>query len=299
MSDDVTMAVDSARAATAPGSPTTDPNVKVIRAKRGWQAVDLAEMWRYRELLYFLVWRDIKAKHKQTVLGGSWAVLQPVISMVVFTVVFGNGLGVKSDPYPYPIFVYAGLLPWNFFAGGVSGSGDSLVGQANLLTKIYFPRLFVPLSTIGSRMVNFSLSFVIYFALMAWYWDQMPTHPGLMLLLIPLLILLTIMTALGVGCVLSSLTVSYRDFRIIVPFLVQIWMFLSPVIYPVTTMPEKYQSLMALNPMTGIIEGFRSALLNQPANWEALMISSGMAVGIFLFGLFYFRRTERRFADIV
>lgn len=269
-------------------------DVTVIRPRPGWQAVDLRELWQYRELLFFLIWRDIKVRYKQTVLGAAWAILQPVTSMVIFSIIFGRFAKIPSDGVAYPIFVYAGLLPWIFFEKAVSQSAVSLVTQSNLLTKIYFPRLFVPAASVGAMLVDFALSFVVYVFIMLWYMHL----PGLLILLFPGLLLLTVVTAVGAGCLLASLTVSYRDFRLVVPFMLQIWLYCSPVVYPVSLFPERYQWILALNPLTGIIGGFRSALLNQPMDWLLLGVSSVVALGLFFFGLLNFRRTERRFADV-
>jgi lipopolysaccharide transport system permease protein len=273
---------------------STAADVLVIEPQRGWRSIDLGELWRYRELLYFLIWRDIKVRYKQTVIGAAWAILQPVCQMVIFSVIFGAFAKIPSDGLPYPIFVYAGLLPWTFFANAVSQSSVSLVNQSQLLTKVYFPRLFIPSSSIGVGLVDFSLSFCVYICLMLWYGHA----PGVSVVLLPLLLLLTMMTALGVGVFLASVTVAYRDFRLVVPFMVQIWMYLSPVVYAVTLVPEKYRWIMVLNPMTGIIGGFRSALLNQPVNWNALGISAVISSLVLFVGVSNFRRTERRFADI-
>lgn len=266
----------------------------VIRPRKGWIGIDWAELVRYRELLYFLVWRDVKVRYKQTVLGAAWAVIQPVFSMVIFSIIFGKFAKIPSEGLPYPIFVYAGLLPWTFFSNAVRQSGMSLVNQSHLLTKIYFPRLFVPAACIGAGLVDFALSFGVYLGIMLWYMHL----PGLTVLLLPLLVLLTIITALGTGYLLAGLTVTYRDFRFVIPFMMQAWMYASPVVYPMTLLPEKYRWIMALNPMSGVIGGFRSTLLNQPIDWSGLGISSLTAISIFLFGLHNFRRVERRFADI-
>jgi lipopolysaccharide transport system permease protein len=271
-----------------------DVPVMVIEPKKGWLAVDFKELWHYRELLYFLVWRDVKVRYKQTVLGAAWAIIQPVFSMVIFSVIFGNFAKIPSDGVPYPIFVFAGLLPWTFFSNAVSQSGVSLIAQTGLLTKIYFPRLYIPTSSIGVALVDLALSFVVYVAIMLWFMHL----PGLSALLLPLLVLLVVMASAGVGYLLASVTVKYRDFRHIIPFMMQAWMYASPVVYPVTLLPEEYRWIMALNPMAGIIGGFRSALLNQPMDWQSLGISSGVAVVIFILGLYNFRRSERWFADI-
>ena len=278
---------------SAPSREASIPEI-VIRPRKGWISIDWAEILRYRGLLYFLVWRDVKVRYKQTVLGAAWAIIQPVFSMIIFSIIFGSFAKIPSRGLPYPIFVYAGLLPWTFFANAVRLSGMSLVNQSHLLTKIYFPRLFVPTASVGAGLVDFALSFGVYIGIMLWYMRL----PGLTVLLLPLLVLLTILTALGTGYLLAGLTVTYRDFRFVIPFMMQAWMYASPVVYPVTLLPEKYRWIMAMNPMSGIIGGFRSTLLNQAIDWSALGISSLVAISIFLFGLFNFRRVERRFADI-
>lgn len=276
-------------------------DVTVIEPSRGWRAIDFSELWRYRELLYFLTWRDIKVRYKQTVMGAAWAILQPVVTMVIFTIVFGRMAKIDTGTTPYAVFVYAGLLPWMFFANAVASAGASLVGQAHLVTKIYFPRLLVPTASVGAGLVDFALSFVVYWAVMLTYFrlGRIDQLPGVGLLVLPALVVLTLITALGVGYVLASLTVVYRDFRFVIPFMVQVWMFLSPVIYPVTLVPKDYAWLLALNPMTGVIQAYRSVLLGQPMDWALLGISTVIAVTVFVFGLYNFRRAERRFADIV
>lgn len=273
----------------------SDSEHVVIQPRRGWQAIDFRELARHRELLYFLTWRDVRVRYKQTVLGTTWAVLQPVISMIIFSIVFGNFAKIPSDGVPYPIFVYAGLLPWTFFANSVSRSAVSLVSSSNLITRVYFPRLLVPTASVAAALVDFAPSFLVYAVMMAWY----RYVPGVLVLLIPLLVVLTILTALGIGYLLTSVSVAYRDFKIVVPFLLQIWMYASPVVYPATLFPEKYRWVLALNPLTGIIGAFRSALLDKPMDWSSLSISTVVTAILFVFGLYNFRRTERRFADIM
>lgn len=266
----------------------------VIEPKKGWQAIDFRELIRFHELLYCLVWRDIKVRYKQTVLGAVWAILQPVLCMVIFSVIFGKFAEIPSNGVPYPLFVYAGLLPWTFFSNSVSRSGVSLVNHANMLSKIYFPRIFLPTATVGACLIDFSLSFTVYIGIMIWYMHL----PGLTVILLPVLLLLMIIASLGIGYLLSSLTVTYRDFKFVIPFMIQAWMYASPVVYPVTLLPERYRLLMALNPMSGIIGAFRSILLKQEMDWPSLGLSSLVALIVFVFGLFKFCRTERRFADI-
>ncbi len=275
--------------------PASGPT-SVIEPKPGWQAIDFLELWRYRELLYFLTWRDVKIRYKQTVLGAAWAVLQPLTAMIIFTVFFGRlGRLDQQTDVPYPIFVYAGLLPWMFFANAVTAGGQSLVSQAHLISKIYFPRLFVPIASAGAFVVDFVISFVILLCLMLIY--QVPFGWGL--LLVPALLAATAAAALGVSVLLAALTVAYRDFRYVVPFMVQIWMFISPVVFPFEVVPQKWRLLYSMNPMSGAISGFRSAILGQPFHLDCLGVSLLVAVATCVVGAFYFRRVERRFADIV
>jgi lipopolysaccharide transport system permease protein len=266
----------------------------IIQPRKGWIAIDWGELWESRELLFFLIWRDVSVRYKQTVLGVAWAVLQPVFSMVVFTIIFGNLAKIPSEGHPYAVFVYAGLLPWMFFSNAVSGSSNSLVNQQALLTKIYLPRLFVPAAAIGGGLVDFAVSFAVFICLMIFY----RVMPGVGMLAVPFLLLLAMIAALGVGLVLAALTVTYRDFRYVIPFMVQAWMYLSPVIYPTSIVPPKWQWLLALNPMVGVIEGFRSALLGSAWNVTTLIVSTVSASVALTYGLFYFRKTERRFADV-
>lgn len=267
----------------------------IIEPRKGWLGVNWREIWNYRELLFFLTWRDVKVRYKQTVLGFLWAFIQPFLKMVVFSVVFGRLAKMDSEGFPYPIFVYAGLLPWQFFAETLNRSSQSVVGNANLITKVYFPRLIMPISSVGACLVDFAISFSILIGLM-FYYGIMPTFAAVLVL--PL-ILLTIFTALGVGTLLSALNVAYRDFRYVIPFMVQIWMFATPVIYPVKIVPKNWQWLLFLNPMSGIVDAYRSAILGKPFAWGNLAISVNVALLAFLCGLMYFRRFEREFADIV
>lgn len=266
----------------------------VIRPSKGWMAVDFGELFRYRELLYFLVWRDLKVRYKQTVLGVAWAVLQPVFSMVVFTVIFGRLAKIDSEGFPYAVFVYAGLLPWTFFSAAVSMAGQSLISQQNLLTKIYFPRLFIPTASLGAGLVDLAISFGVYMLVLLWYGIM----PSWQMVYLPGLVLLTAISVLGFGYTLAALTVSYRDFRFVIPFMLQAMMYLSPVVYPVSMVPQRYQWLLALNPMAGIIDAYRSAILGKPWNLTTLGISTAVALAMFVYGLFYFRKTERGFADV-
>lgn len=288
-----TTALPETRTISAESEVPEEPEL-VIRARKGWIPVDWAELWHFRELLYFLVWRDVKVRYKQTVLGAAWAVLQPVFGMVVFTLIFGNFAKIPSDGVPYAVFVFAGLLPWTFFSNGVSQGGQSLVNQQNLLTKVYFPRLFVPAASLGVALLDLLISFGVLAVIMAWY----RVAPGWGILTLPLLVVLSTVASLGVALVLASLTVSYRDFRFVIPFMLQAWMYLSPVVYPVSMVPQKYRWALALNPMAGIIDAYRSAILGTPWEFSTLGISALVAAAVFIFALFYFKRTERRFADI-
>jgi lipopolysaccharide transport system permease protein len=268
----------------------------IIEPKKGWVPIDPREIWDYRELLYFLTKRDIKVRYKQTILGGLWALIQPAFTMIVFTLFFGRLAKVPSDGLPYPIFVYAGLLPWTYFANAVSNSGNSLVGSANLITKVYFPRLMVPASAALAGLLDFFIALFVLGALIIYY----QFLPGVGILLFPFLVALTFLCAVGVGLWLSALNVQYRDIRYAIPFLIQIWMFLSPVIYPVSLVKDKYQWLLALNPMGGVIHAYRASLLgHQPIDWPLLGLSALIIVALFLGGLYYFRRMEKVFADVV
>lgn len=273
-----------------------DISVIRIEPSRGWVSVKLSELWTYRELLYFLVWRDVKVRYKQTVIGIGWTILQPLTTMVIFTMIFGNFAKVPSDGVPYPVFVYTALLPWNLFAGALNRCTVSLVGNANLITKVYFPRLIVPASAVISGIIDFAIAFVFLLGIMLWF-NIVPTWDAIAL---PIFLLLTLITALAVGLWLSALNVRYRDVGHTIPFLIQVWMFLSPVAYPASLVPEKWRLLYSLNPMAGVIEGFRWALVGKesPA-FELIAISTGIVVALLLGGLVYFKRMERTFADVI
>jgi lipopolysaccharide transport system permease protein len=274
----------------------TAPSITIIEPKTGWVPVDFREMWNYRELLYFLTKRDIKVRYKQTVLGGLWAVIQPAFTMLVFTLFFGRLAKMPSDGLPYPIFVYAGLLPWTYFANALSASGNSLVGSSNLITKVYFPRIVVPASAALAGLLDFFIALFVLAALMIWY----QVVPGPAILLFPVLVALTFLCAVGVGLWLSALNVQYRDIRYAIPFLIQVWMFVSPVIYPVSLVHGNYQWLLALNPMGGVIHAYRAVLLgHQPVDWSLLGLSTLIILALFIGGLYYFRRMEKVFADVV
>ena len=270
-------------------------HLTVIEPPKGWHMLNWRELWAYRELLWVLTMRDIKVRYKQTVLGAGWAIIRPVMTMVIFSVVFGQLAKMPSDGLPYPIFVYAGLLPWTFFSASIGASGQSLVGSAHLVSKVYFPRLIIPLSSVGAGLVDLLISTVVLLLMMLWFGVGWSFN----LLAAPLLLLFVTFTALGVGTLLSALTVAYRDFTHLTPFMVQIWMYVTPVIFPVSLVPERWQWLMYLNPMTGLVEGFRSAFLGKPFDLTGLGISFAIALTLFVIGVAYFEKVERSFADLI
>ena len=277
-------------------SPQGEPPVTVIEPPRRWVPVDLGALWRYRELLYFLVWRDIKVRYKQTALGAAWAVIQPFFTMVVFSIFFGRLAQVPSDGAPYPIFSFAALVPWGFFANGLTQSSNSIVANRDLITKVYFPRLAIPTATVLAGLVDFAIAFVVLLAMMGYY-GIAPT-PNVVWIL-PLLVL-ALVTALGVGLWLSALNVRYRDVRHALPFVVQAWLFITPIAYPSSLLPEPWRTVYGLNPMAGVVEGFRWALLGTDSAPPAMVaVSAVVAVVILVSGAFYFRRVEARFADVV
>ena len=280
-------------------SPVTGVNadsIVVIRPGKGFSTQDLVVLWEFRELFYFLVWRDVKIRYKQTVIGAAWAIIQPVMTMVIFTVIFGNFAKIPSDGLPYAVFSYTALLPWNYFSQAITRSGDSLVGDSNLIKKVYFPRLMIPLAAVASPLVDFFVSFVVLLVMLAWF----GITPGWGVLVLPVLVVLAFMTALAVGLWLSPLNARYRDIRYTIPFLVQLWMYASPVVYSVSIVPEKWRLIFSLNPLAGVIEGFRWALLGKgnPAI-GAIMISACVVLLVLLGGIFFFKRMERYFADVL
>jgi lipopolysaccharide transport system permease protein len=281
----------------AEGIPSTqDLPVTVIEPSRGWLSLNLRDLWEYRDLLFFLAWRDISVRYKQTVLGAAWAVIQPFFSMVVFSLFFGRLAKIPSEGVPYPIFSYAALLPWHYFATAMTSSSDSLIGSQNLLTKVYFPRLVIPLASVIPAMVDFAIAFVVLLGMMLFY----HIAPTWNIVWLPAFLLLALVTALGVGLWLSAMNVKYRDIRYAVPFLVQFWMFASPVTYPSSLVPETWRALYGLNPLAGVIEGFRWALLGtQTAPGPMTAVSALAALLLLLSGAFYFRRMEKTFADVV
>jgi lipopolysaccharide transport system permease protein len=277
---------------------TLDPALVVtrIRPSRGWVSLKLEELWEYRELLYFLVWRDVKVRYKQTVLGAAWAILQPLLTMVVFSLFFGKLGKIPSDGLPYPIFSFAALVPWTFFASGLGQGANSLVGSQNLIKKVYFPRLVIPISSVLAGVVDFAIAFLVLLAMMLAY-GIVPTAAALWL---PLLLLLALVTALGVSLWLSALNVQFRDIRYTVPFLTQLWLFATPIAYPSSLLPEPWRTVYALNPMVGVVEGFRWALLGtDTAPGPMVLASSLAALALLASGAYYFRRMEKSFADVV
>ncbi|CAN5822730.1 ABC transporter permease [soil metagenome] len=294
------MATETQVATAGPTNPTTSaltkPPVIVLQPSRGWLSLNLAELWRYRELLYILSWRDVKVRYKQTVIGAAWAIIQPFFSMVVFSLFFGRLSKIPSDQIPYPLFSYAALVPWTFFANGLSESANSLVGNANLLKKIYFPRLIIPISAVISGVIDFTLAFLVLLGMMVYY----QILPTINIVWLPFLVLLAFITALGVGLWLSGLNVQFRDVRYVVPFLVQFWLFATPIVYPSSLIPEQWRLLYAINPMVGVVEGFRWSLLGaDTAPGPMIIVSALAAVALLVSGAFYFRRLEKTFADIV
>jgi lipopolysaccharide transport system permease protein len=273
-----------------PESPLT------IEPPVGWRLLDVRELWHYRDLLQLLIWRDLKVRYKQTVIGGVWAVLQPFVTMVVFSVVFGRLINVPSDGVPYPVFSYVALLPWTFFATALARAGNSLIQDPNLLSKVYFPRIALPLAAVSSMLVDFLIAFVILIGMMGYY----GIVPGLAVLTLPLFLLLAYLTAFATGLWLSASHVKYRDITYVIPILVQFWLFLTPVIYPSSLIPEGWRLLYSLNPMTGVVEGFRWALLGTGSGTGGIVfVSTAVMLLVAAGGLVYFRRMEREFADVV
>ncbi len=273
-------------------------NTQVIRIEptKGWVALRLKELWAYRELLYFLVWRDVKVRYKQTALGAIWAILQPVFTMVVFSLFFGRLGKIPSDGLPYPLFSFAALVPWTYFSHGLSQASNSLVGSANLIKKVYFPRLSIPIASVASGLIDFALAFLVLLGMMLYY----GILPGVKVIVLPLLLLLTLVASLGVSLWLSALNVHFRDVRHVIPFLTQLWLFATPIAYPSSLLSEPWRTVYSINPMVGVVEGFRWALLGtNTAPGPMIIVSSLAAVAILVSGVFYFRRLEKTFADVV
>ncbi|HKP37816.1 MAG TPA: ABC transporter permease [Pyrinomonadaceae bacterium] len=275
---------------------TPDKPVVVIKPTKAWAAIDFRELWAHRELLYFLVWRDVKVRYKQTLLGVAWVIVQPLFTALIFTIFFGILARVPSEGIPYTVFAFAGLLPWIFFSNAVAQSSNSLVGSAHLITKVYFPRIIIPAAAVAAGLLDFAISFVVLGALMVYYGVSLTWG----FLAIPALLLLLTLFAAGVGMWLSAMNVKYRDVRHLLPFVLQVWMFASPVIYPPTFVPEKWRWILSLNPMTGIIDGFRAAIFGEkPFDRLSLALSVLMTVVILVSGAFAFKRMEKSFADVV
>lgn len=305
MTPDVPPRAEAAAAELTPSLPDESSNPAPtlhlhIQPSRGWVSLNLGEVWQYRELLYFLVWRDVKVRYKQTALGAAWAILQPFFTMLVFSLFFGR-LAKIATPVPYPLFSFSGLVIWTFFANGLTQSSNSLVGSQNLITKVYFPRLTVPLATILSGVVDFALAFVVLAGLLVYYVSlgSVTLDVGWPLLLLPLPLLLAFVTALGVGLWLSALNVEYRDVRYVVPFLVQFWLFATPIAYPSSLLPAGWRIIFGLNPMVGVVDSFRWCLFGMEAPGAMILVSSLVAALLLVTGSFYFRRMERTFADVV
>lgn len=282
--------------AAHPADPALPP-VTMIRPRRGWRSLDLGGAWRCRELGLALAGRDLRVRYKQTALGAAWALVQPLATMLVLHVFFGRALGMagRVGDVPYPVFLYAGLLPWTLFTAAVTASATSLVSNGHILSKVYFPRLLLPISATLPPLADYALASVVLVGMMAWY----GLGANAAMLLLPALVLSTLLAVLGVGILLASITVVYRDVRHVLPFLLQTWFFVTPVIYPTTLLPDRYAWLLALNPMAGIIEAFRAAILGTPIDYAAWATSTAVAAGMLLIGLIWFANVERRFADIV
>ncbi|MBC7900775.1 MAG: ABC transporter permease [Saprospiraceae bacterium] len=269
--------------------------VVVIEPSRGRIPVNLREIWHYRDLLYILSARDIKVRYKQTLLGAAWAIIQPLFTMLIFSLFFGKLAGLPSDNVPYPLFAYAGLLPWTFFSNAITNSGNSLVGNSNLITKVYFPRMIIPMASVASGLLDFVIAFGLLVVLMFYYGVGLSVN----ILMLPVLVVLTSLLAVGVGMWMSALNVKYRDIRYALPFVIQLGLFATPIIYPSSMVPEKWRLLLALNPMTGLIEAYRSAFFGKPFDWIALGISAVLTVLILVYAAYSFRKMENTFADVI
>ena len=272
-----------------------DEPLVVIEPSSKWSLLNLKDIWAYRELLFFLTWRDVKVRYKQTLLGAAWAILQPLFMMIIFTIFFGRLAGVDTGGIPYPLFALAGLVPWTFFSNTITASGNSLVGSAHLITKVYFPRLIVPAAAMMAGLVDFLLAFLLLVVLMIYY--RVPLTAQLAFL--PVLVLLTALFGLGVGTWMSALNVKYRDVRFALPFVIQLWLFVSSVILPSSAIPEKWRWILLLNPMSGIIEGYRAALFGLPFDWPALGIAAVLTIVMLFYAVYSFGKAERSFADII
>lgn len=278
-----------------PERPLPDEPLVVIEPTRSWVALNLGALWTYRELLYFLMWRDVKVRYKQTALGAAWAIIQPLFTMLIFTLFFGKLAGIPSDGVPYALFAYAGLLPWTFLSNAVLNSSNSLVGDSRLITKIYFPRMVIPIAAVGAGLVDFAVASFILIGLMFYFGVGITLH----LLMAPVFVFLLLLLAMGVGMLMAALNIKYRDVRYALPFLIQLWMFASPIIYPTSLVPDRFKWLILINPLSGIIDGFRSSVLGKPFDWTSLIIASALTLAVLIFSAYTFRRMEKTFADIV
>lgn len=275
--------------------------ITTIDPPSGWQLINVRELWRYRELLYFLTWRDVKVRYKQTLLGATWAILQPVMMMVVFTIFFARLARVPAGNLPYPLFVFAGLLPWTFFSTAIASAGNSVVGSERLITKIYFPRLAVPFAAVGAAVVDFLFAMAVLLAMTLYYAiNGAPIHPGPALLLAPAIFALITLAAIGVGTLLAALNVAYRDFRYVIPFLIQLWMFATPTIYMQPAPADAgLRAAILVNPLAVLIAAFRASVLGGPIPWGHVILSAAVCIALFLTGCLYFRKVEDNFADVI
>lgn len=276
-------------------NPQSEKPLVSIRAGDKFAIGDLKSLWAYRDLLYFLTWRDVKVRYKQTVLGVAWALIQPLFTMIIFTIFFGRLAQLPSDGIPYPLFACAAVLPWTFFSNAVTNSGASLVGSANLITKVYFPRMIIPASAVAAGLIDLMVAFGLLIVLMAYYGVGM----GWNMLMVPALIVLTVLLAIAAGMWMSALNVKYRDIRYALPFVIQLTMFVTPIIYPVSLVPAKWRWALTLNPLAGIIEGYRSAFFGRPFDWPMLAVSAAITFALLFYSAYHFRQVERAFADIV
>jgi lipopolysaccharide transport system permease protein len=279
---------------TVPSHLPKEPLV-TIESRNSWKVVDVRDVWTHRELLYFLIWRDVKIRYKQTLLGAAWAIIQPLFTMLIFTLIFSKVAQIDSNGIPYPIFAYAGLLPWTFFSNGIIQSGNSMISNSHLITKVYFPRIIIPVAAVGAGLVDFGVAFVMLLVLMIYYRVQLTAN----LLMLPALIALTTLLAIGVGSLFAAINVKYRDVKFALPFLVQIWMYLSPIAYPATVVPQRWRLIYSLNPVTGIIEGYRSAFFARPFDWMSLGTSLAITMVLIGYAAYEFRKLEKGFADII
>ena len=267
----------------------------VIQPRKGWQAIDLRELWHYRELVGFLLWRDVRIRYSQTILGGLWAVVQPLLAMIIFNALFHRMAGIQSDGPPYPLFAFVGLIAWIFFSNAISAAAASLIGNQQLISKVYFPRALIPLAAIGAFVLDFAVNLVIVAGMMVYY--RWPLSAGVVWL--PVCVLVMLVATAGVGLILAALNAHYRDVKYAVPFFVQLGLFVTPVIYSLAAVPERFHLVLGLNPMTGVVEAFRHSLLESPARWSVIGESAVVSLVLLVLGLYLFRRMERRFADVI